>query len=282
MKLAALKRFRYFGLILVGLVVAYVAADLLWWRYELRNAAFRWFPGPTGDPFSTNTTDPSFLSELPEILDQHVFINLALQYHLRKTWGSWRDPFRHESDPQGRAYFSGEQEIPEIERFPGILHCANEPSIDAIESETPRMVRLTIHPWSRNPRVWSVRKNRDKRATLHAVEIDRNTGKVLKNSRFSVGENTWAELIRRQEESTFWETMSEKKWNQNRGTDGEIWLFETNLHGSHQKVLLWTPTRFLDSKPRRAPTGRNYANYVAVFELLGSEHERQETRAAPP
>lgn len=275
-----LRRFRYHVLIALAILVAYVAADLWWYRSGYSWAIARINPAPV-DPFAAPASyRMPFAERATYFLSNRVFVDLAGRYR------EWNDPFRPRKDPEGHPYFlSGE---PEFEAFSGPLRCMREPSLLApFADPAPTSYRLTILS-SFDPCV-SYRLIREESGSppqFRGVTVDSISGEISDEITIELAPELWDRCEALLNSPEIWNPPAEIRLLGATSPDGDSWLFEKSGSEGHQMVVLHSPDYLAEflldgTLPTEgAPVG-NVGVYREILELLQSLSEETTSTHQP-
>lgn len=275
MKLAALKRFRYHALILVGVLIAYVAADV-WWHRRGHGWTTRTFgfTGPSVPYFSSPKYPSLKIGDEITWIAGRVFPNFEHRYKRRTS------PFRPRPDPQGNEYFpddfpGGYENIFTTFSYSGLLRCLEEPSIFANREDAPDTFRLTlISSWDSH---FSCRTNELKDGSFNCISsaCDAQSGGKVRRKSTSLPIEAWTQIDRIISSADFWEelTPAEEGFLES-GRDGRSWLFERKSGGEYQAIVLWSPDflAMMKGGPAAIEAIRDFRPYAEVGGILSEQN----------
>lgn len=277
MKLAALKRFRYHALILVGALIAYVAADV-WWHTPKSQSLKESLGLIPIDPFSPAALqhNESATTRYAGELCRRIFPNWKLHY-TRAT-----SPFRPRDDPNGASYFPTNFDGGYSNQFTtfslsGCLRALREPSLfqAAKQSECELVFRLTVISSWGPYFTCRYQRNRDSSTIARGASVDPVSGKIIHERSFNISDQDAIEIESIIQNPGFWE-----EWNSDEnglyaaGLDGALWVFEARIDGRYEFLKAWSPdflvVNYQDSSVPMGGTLRNNVRDLSPYIRLGA------------
>lgn len=291
MKLAALKRFRYHALILVGVLIAYVAADVWWHRGGNITVS---------DLFLTKS-DPFASAEKREFGDKVFAVGNAIFPDFVLKWHRSQSPFRPQKDPDGNRYFpdsfpGGYDGPMDLTSHSGIFRQLNEPSLyDGRQwEEEPETIRITLVGFRHSNISFRIEKKSDHSlVATYAVCENLDWGRLLESAvpyletgSTSFSPRAWTEIENIFSNPGFW-----RKWESSErvffekdfpgpqvhftnGDDSAGWIFEWRSGSEYKIFEIWCPDGFINSfskQPRITERVRDMKQYLKIVQIISEE-----------
>lgn len=293
MKFAALKRFRYHALILVGVLIAYVAADV-WWHRTGSSKVSKLYDEVKYDPFAPPPSKR--IKDAISAAGNAVFPDFAFKWHQS------RSPFRPRNDLNGHPYFPdsfpGGYDYPrDMTSLSGIFRQLGVQSLFRGKglSDGPDVIRLTLIGFRDSHVNISLNKQTDRsvKATYAICEswnrMDIESGPEPKRKSGSTrsSPNAWTEIETLMSSPAFWTDWkdSERPFFDkdfpgpqmlfDSGLENSAtWIFEFRSGSSYRIIKIRDPIGFIElcaTHPELVKGVRDLKPYVKIGQIISDE-----------